>query len=169
MNYFKYNTLIMVLIPLGLMLTASCSSGTSSAPLFQSDGAAREDRWTAELKIDGKSTPLTLIVLSREKYDGRARLLILSSFGAVLGDCRLEGVKSSCLNSAPGAGPLLDKVSLAFLDMLGSDSAWLLTSANKGEPAGDHWLARKENGELIIYSRLGLPSWELKLQRLAGQ
>lgn len=149
-----------------LALAMACAVRTEPADPFAGE-PTRENRWAAILNINGESTPLTAIILTRADFDGRVRLVIVSSFGAALDDCRLSPEKTVCRPAVPGAAVLTDKVTLAIKDIMDSSIKLniLDMAAQKTELKKPDWEAEAGLGK-INYRRLTEPRWELVMNRL---
>lgn len=156
----KKNTfrLLSALICFSLMF--SCSAKNQADPLAGLKTV--ESRWSGLLSLKGENTPLYTVLLTGETFDGRARLLIVSAFGASLADCRLERGRADCRNAAPGLGAISDKVSSAFINLLGRDGAFLLEREER-RLEGPGWEAQGR-AETIEYRNLKGPAWTLNLK-----
>ena len=156
-NLFAVIRLLMLIIICGL--AAACARPSSIER--SEDELTRENHWSATLNSDDGATPLTIVVITGEKPSGPIRLVMLSSFGAVLGDCRLNAGKAVCRDLAPGAKPLTIKISTAINDILTKDDT-LFTAEKKAaatfETSG--WQASID-AENINYQRLKVPVWNL--------
>lgn len=148
----------------GLPLLTACS-GKAAPDLFEGQSVL-ESRWAVNFNAGDESTPLTVVLLNQESFDGRARLLILSSFGASLGDCRLDKGRINCRNSVPGVSPLTDKVASGFRDMLGTDGVGLLVRESGPPLQGSGWEAGRTSDGLE-YRRQTSPAWSLQLKRIS--
>ena len=163
-NYLKQRGLVLAAILIGLLPLLACAAGPPPDPL--KGQVVTEHRWTAELEVDGQATPLTVILLTGKINDGRARLIILSAFGASLGECAITGKQVACGQGAPGLKTLTGKLGAAFENMLGPDGLWLLDGFGPNDLSGPDWSAQRDKNA-VTYRRPDKPAWELRLQALA--
>lgn len=130
----------------GLTMLAACSAKPQS---LETEGL-RESRWSATYTRGGEASPLTLILMSPPSA-GPARLVILSAFGAALGDCRLEKGRGRC-DGRPGTQGLTRPVSEAVGALLQHDPAFLLNPGQgPGQTGAAAWrAARDQAGQMEI-------------------
>lgn len=155
-----------LLMPLLPGLLTACSPKALPADPAPA-GPATESSWSGDFKIKGEATPLTVVLvrpMDQDRDEVRARLLILSAFGASLGDCRLAGERADCRNAAPALAPINQKIALAFSRLLKSGH-W--PPAETAALSGPDWRAETGPGSFEYFSR-ETPAWELKLRKAAA-
>lgn len=162
-KYLKQRGLSLAAVVIGLMALFACAGGQPPDPF--EGRSTLEHRWTAELEIDGQATPLTVLLFTGTQYDGRGRIIILSAFGASLGECAFTERQMTCGQAAPGLKTLTGKLGQAFRDLLGTDGLWLLSDSGPDVLNGQDWSARRD-GLSVNYRRQDKPAWELRLQTL---
>ena len=154
-------------ITIGLLfIMTACTAGGYISHPAPPLVAAQESQWGGILSFKGESTPLSL-VLATDKNDAKwARLVVLSAFGASLGDCGLSQGKFNCQVTSPGADSLVAKLSGAVGDLLEHDSSFLLVpNYDKKSVGAAGWEAAWETKDRLVYRRFKPQPWSLILTR----
>lgn len=122
-----------------------------------------ESRWSVTLKTKNESVPMTVIVAPESS--SKTRLLVLSSFGAAMGDCTLSA--SSTCRTAPGAQPMVEKVAAAVTGMLVRDADFVQNTVNSSVRLSDtDWKATRDSSGNISFQWTTAPTWSLAFKRV---
>lgn len=133
----------------GLPALAACSSKAPATEGLAPE-ALKESRWSATYTSNGEATPLTLILMSPAQA-GPARLLVLSAFGATLGDCRVEKGRGRC-EGLPGTQGLTRPIAEAIGALLQQDAALALNPDQEPGPIGSSgWRAGGDAAGTLEY------------------
>ena len=158
----------LIIISLLCLVTAACTAGDLKMTFFKFSDA-EESQWAATLNFKGESIPLSVVLVTSKNYDKQARLVVLSPFGASLGDCWLSDVSQGqfiCQGTYAGADSSVAKLSRAVQDLLERDSSFLLKpNYDKNSIKGSGWKAAWETKNKLVYSRLKPQPWSLTLTR----
>ncbi len=129
------------LIILSLAYFPACSGRLQERGADFGGQITREKHWAGELRLDGQAIPLNVILVGPADFDGRSRVVILSAFGASMGDCRLTLAGPPVCRHVRGAAPVVDKIAEGLTKIMTTD-ADLLWGQGRSPAVGGKRLGR---------------------------